>query len=59
VLSSSAAALPWRMLTLLLPERGTPAAPPAIRATYDQDGRPSGITFEDYSDVRYRRPFAL
>jgi uncharacterized heparinase superfamily protein len=59
VLSSSAAALPWRMLTLLLPERGTPAAPPAIRATCGSDGRPSGITFEDYSDVRYRRPFAL
>jgi hypothetical protein len=42
---SFAVALPWRMLTLLLPDRRL-ATPPAVRAIYDESGRPEGIAFE-------------
>jgi hypothetical protein len=42
---SFAVALPWRMLTLLLPDRRL-AAPPAVRAIYDESGRPEGVAFD-------------
>ena len=55
---SSAAALPWRMLTLLLPERGVIGSPPAVHAWRNSDGLPIAITFQN-SHVRYRRHFAF
>jgi uncharacterized heparinase superfamily protein len=39
-------ALPWRIVTLLLPDRQGLAAPPAVRAIYDDAGRPTGLAFE-------------
>ncbi len=56
---SSRAPLPWRMLTVLLPQRGVAALPPAIAVMHDDHGVPTGITFEESSNVRYRRHFAL
>lgn len=56
---SSHAPLPWRMLMVLLPQRGSAPAPPSIAVTRDELGRPTGITFEESSHVRYRRHFAL
>ena len=43
---SFAVALPWRIVTLLLPDRQGLAFPPAARAIYDDAGRPTGIAFE-------------
>ena len=39
-------ALPWRVVTLLLPDRQALTSPPAVRAIYDDTGRPAGIAFE-------------
>lgn len=41
-----AVALPWRIVTLLLPDRQGLASPPAVRAIYDDTGRPAGLAFE-------------
>jgi hypothetical protein len=43
---SFAVALPWRILTLLLPDRQGLASPPAVRAIYDATGRPTGLAFD-------------
>ena len=39
-------ALPWRIVTLLLPDRQGLAVPPVVRAIYDDAGRPTGLAFE-------------
>lgn len=38
--------LPWRIVTLLLPDRQAPASPPSVRAIYDDTGQPTGIAFD-------------
>lgn len=43
---SFAVALPWRIVTLLLPDRQGLAAPPAVRPLYDAGGLPHGFVFE-------------
>jgi uncharacterized heparinase superfamily protein len=43
---SFAVALPWRIVTLLLPDRQGLASPPAVRGLYDDAGVPTGIAFE-------------
>jgi hypothetical protein len=43
---SCAVALPWRIVTLLLPDRQGLAAPPGVRPLYDDAGLPTGFTFE-------------
>lgn len=43
---SFAVALPWRIVTLLLPDRQGLASPPAVRAIYDDAGLPTGLAFE-------------
>jgi uncharacterized heparinase superfamily protein len=43
---SFAVALPWRIVTLLLPDRQGLASPPAVRALYDDAGLPTGFAFE-------------
>ena len=39
-------ALPWRIVTLLLPDRQGLTSPPAARGLYDAAGLPTGIAFE-------------
>jgi uncharacterized heparinase superfamily protein len=39
-------ALPWRIVTLLLPDRQGQVSPPAVRGLYDDAGLPIGIAFE-------------
>jgi len=39
-------ALPWRIVTLLLPDRQGQASPPTVRAIYDDAGRPTGLAFD-------------
>jgi heparinase II/III-like protein len=39
-------ALPWRIVTLLLPDRQALASPPQVRAVFDDAGQPVGIAFE-------------
>jgi hypothetical protein len=39
-------ALPWRILTLLLPDRQGGTTPPAARAIHDAAGLPTGVAFE-------------
>ena len=43
---SFAVALPWRIVTLLLPDRQGSTAPPAVRGLYDDAGLPTGIAFD-------------
>jgi hypothetical protein len=43
---SCAVALPWRIVTLLLPDRQGQATPPAVRPLYDDAGLPTGFAFE-------------
>ena len=43
---SFAVALPWRIVTLLLPEKQGLAAPPGVRPIYDAGGLPHGFVFE-------------
>jgi uncharacterized heparinase superfamily protein len=43
---SFAVSLPWRIVTLLLPDRQGLASPPAVRAIYDDAGQPTGIAFD-------------
>jgi len=43
---SFSVALPWRIVTLLLPDRQGLASPPAARGLYDAAGLPTGIAFE-------------
>ena len=43
---SFAVALPWRIVTLLLPDRQGLTTPPAVRALYDDAGLPTGVAFE-------------
>jgi heparinase II/III-like protein len=43
---ASRATLPWRALTLLLPDSKGLASPPAVTPVYDDEGRPFGFTFE-------------
>jgi hypothetical protein len=38
--------LPWRIVTLLLPDRQGLSSPPAARAIYDDAGQPAGVAFE-------------
>jgi hypothetical protein len=38
--------LPWRVLTLLLPDAQALASPPAMRLIYDDRGLPTGLLFE-------------
>jgi hypothetical protein len=38
--------LPWRIVTLLLPDRQAQASPPSVRAIYDDTGQPTGIAFD-------------
>ena len=39
-------ALPWRIITLLLPDRQALASPPSVRAIYDDAGQPVGLAFD-------------
>jgi len=39
-------ALPWRIVTLLLPDRQGLVSPPAVRAIYDAAGLPGGVAFD-------------
>ena len=39
-------ALPWRIVTLLLPDRQGLSSPPAVRPIYDDGGLPQGFVFE-------------
>jgi uncharacterized heparinase superfamily protein len=41
-----AVALPWRIVTLLLPDRQGLSMPPAVRPIYDDGGLPQGFVFE-------------
>jgi hypothetical protein len=43
---SFAVALPWRIVTLLLPDRQATATPPSVRPIYDSGGLPNGFVFE-------------
>ena len=43
---SFAVALPWRIVTLLLPDRQGLSTPPAVRPIYDDGGLPNGFVFE-------------
>lgn len=43
---SASATLPWRILTLLLPDAQGLASPPAVRLIYDVQGLPTGLLFE-------------
>jgi uncharacterized heparinase superfamily protein len=43
---SFAVALPWRIVTLLLPDRQGQASPPAVRGLYDDAGLPTGVAFD-------------
>jgi hypothetical protein len=43
---SCAVALPWRIVTLLLPDRQGLATPPPVRPIYDDAGVPTGFAFE-------------
>jgi uncharacterized heparinase superfamily protein len=43
---SFAVALPWRIVTLLLPDRQGQATPPGVRGLYDDAGVPTGIAFD-------------
>jgi hypothetical protein len=43
---SFAVALPWRIVTLLLPDRQGLSAPPPVRPIYDDGGLPHGFVFE-------------
>jgi hypothetical protein len=46
LLYSALAALPWRALTLLLPDSKGLASPPVVTLAWDQEGRPTGLTFD-------------
>lgn len=39
-------ALPWRIVTLLLPDPQALPTPPAVRPIYDSSGLPNGFVFE-------------
>jgi hypothetical protein len=43
---SSQVTLPWRTLTLLLPDADGLTSPPAVTPIFDDDGRPTGLAFE-------------
>jgi hypothetical protein len=43
---SFSVALPWRIVTLLLPDRQGLSAPPAVRPIFDDGGLPQGFVFE-------------
>jgi uncharacterized heparinase superfamily protein len=43
---SFAVALPWRIVTLLLPDRQGQPSPPLVRGLYDDTGLPTGVAFE-------------
>ena len=43
---SFAVALPWRIVTLLLPDRQGLSTPPAVRPIYDDGGLPQGFVFD-------------
>jgi uncharacterized heparinase superfamily protein len=43
---SFAVALPWRIVTLLLPDRQGQTSPPAVRGIYDDAGVPTGVSFD-------------
>jgi uncharacterized heparinase superfamily protein len=43
---SFAVALPWRIVTLLLPDRQGLSLPPAVRPLYDEAGCPHGFVFD-------------
>jgi hypothetical protein len=43
---SFAVALPWRIVTLLLPDRQGLSAPPGVRPIYDAGGLPHGFVFD-------------
>jgi hypothetical protein len=43
---SFAVASPWRIVTLLLPDRQGLSAPPAVRPISDEGGLPHGFVFE-------------
>jgi len=43
---SVTATLPWRVLTLLMPDAEALASPPAVRQIYDDDNLPTGLLFE-------------
>ena len=43
---SFAVALPWRIVTLLLPDRQGQPSPPAVRGLYDAAGLPTGVAFD-------------
>ena len=44
---SSLATLPWRCLTLLLPDAERSDSPPSVSLLYDEAHRPRGLTFEE------------
>ena len=42
--------LPWRAITLLMPQRGTRVAPPSMSALFDDHHLPIGIELEDLAE---------
>jgi hypothetical protein len=44
---SCEASLPWRALTVLLPDRDGISAPPSTRVIHDEAGLPAGLVFDD------------
>jgi uncharacterized heparinase superfamily protein len=47
---TSNTALPWRSITLLMPQRGDRSSPPAVSALFDDHNLPIGIELEDRSE---------
>jgi uncharacterized heparinase superfamily protein len=51
---SCAVALPWRMVTLLLPDRQGLSQPPSVKPILDEAGVPTGLAFErSHQSVRF------
>jgi hypothetical protein len=48
-----ATTLPWRIVTLLLPDRQGRSQPPSVRPILDDAGLPAGLAF-DHSHRRVR-----
>jgi hypothetical protein len=51
---SCPAVLPWRMVTLLLPDRQGRSQPPSVRPILDEAGVPIGLLFDrSHRSVRF------
>jgi hypothetical protein len=48
---SAKTSLPWRSITVLMPQRGKRSAPPAVSVLFDDRNLPIGIELEDASEA--------